>query len=398
MVDFLKANLAWMLVALGMSVILWATVALQLNPDVSTFVGGVPVDLRDMPSGLVATSPVLPVDLDVRAPLDALARLGPSSFHAYIELGGATPGVKEFLIRVEANDRRVMIDKITPERSTLRLEAIKKIDVPVRLNVVDNPPFGYVTKEAHATPSQVTIAGPEGQVDQVTDAVIEIKLDQVNASISKPMRPVPENKDGEQVSDVTLTPENVLVEVPIEQQLTYKAVPVAPQLAGSVALGFQIIGIQVDPTVVTVLGDPTTLSGTPFLSTKPIDVTGATADIVANSELSLPSGVSPVLRQPITVRIYISPVQGNKVVRVAPQIKGLGGKLKAELSPNTVDVTISGPMQLLTTIGPQDVQASVDVTGISGGTRLVTVTVTVASALRMDAVSPSQLSVTVLPQ
>ena len=398
MLDFLKANLSWMLVALCMSLILWATVAAQQNPDVSTFVGGIPVELRDRPSGLVATSPVLPVNVDVQAPLDALPRLGPTTFRAHIDLGGATPGVQEFPVRVEASDRRVRIEKVTPEKMTLRLEAIKKREVPVRLNVVDNPPFGYVAKGAHATPMQVTISGPEGQVDRVTAAVVEIRLDNVRASIREPLRPVPENNDGEQIPDVTTTPENVLVEVPIEQQLAYKAVPVAPQIAGSVALGYQIIGIQVDPTIVTAVGDPSVLDETPFLSTKPVDVTGTSSDIVANGELALPNGVSLVRRQPITVRVYVSPVEANKVVRVATQVKGLGDRLKADPNPNTVDVTISGPMPLLTTLRPQDVQATVDVTGISSGTRLVTVTVTVAAALRVDDASPKQVSVTIQPQ
>ena len=398
MLDFLKANRSWMLVALCMSLILWATVAAQQNPDVSTFVGGIPVELRDRPSGLVATSPVLPVNVDVQAPLDALPRLGPTTFRAHIDLGGATPGVQEFPVRVEASDRRVRIEKVTPEKMTLRLEAIKKREVPVRLNVVDNPPFGYVAKGAHATPMQVTISGPEGQVDRVTAAVVEIRLDNVRASIREPLRPVPENNDGEQIPDVTTTPENVLVEVPIEQQLAYKAVPVAPQIAGSVALGYQIIGIQVDPTIVTAAGDPSVLDETPFLSTKPVDVTGTSSDIVANGELALPNGVSLVRRQSITVRVYVSPVEANKVVRVATQVKGLGDRLKADPNPNTVDVTISGPMPLLTTLRPQDVQATVDVTGISSGTRLVTVTVTVAAALRVDDASPKQVSVTIQPQ
>ncbi len=398
MLDFLKANLSWMLVALCMSLILWATVAAQQNPDVSTFVGGIPVELRDRPSGLVATSPVLPVNVDVQAPLDALPRLGPTTFRAHIDLGGATPGVQEFPVRVEASDRRVRIEKVTPEKMTLRLEAIKKREVPVRLNVVDNPPFGYVAKGAHATPMQVTISGPEGQVDRVTAAVVEIRLDNVRASIREPLRPVPENNDGEQIPDVTTTPENVLVEVPIEQQLAYKAVPVAPQIRGSVALGYQIIGIQVDPTIVTAVGDPSVLDETPFLSTKPVDVTGTSSDIVANGELALPNGVSLVRRQSITVRVYVSPVEANKVVRVATQVKGLGDRLKADPNPNTVDVTISGPMPLLTTLRPQDVQATVDVTGISSGTRLVTVTVTVAAALRVDDASPKQVSVTIQPQ
>ena len=386
-----------MLVAIGMSSTLWGTIASQQNPDVSSFVPGITVDLRDKPPGLVVTSPVPPVNVDVRAPADMSPRLFPSTFRGHIDLTGAAPGVQEFPVRVESTDRRVRVENVSPDKITIRLEVIKKKEVPVRLNVADSPPFGYVAKTARVTPNQVTVSGPEGQVDQVIVAAVEVRLDNARSSVNQFLRPVPQNNGGEQVKDTATAPESVLVEVPIEQQLTYKAVPVAPQIAGSVALGYQIIGIMVDPTIITVVGDPSVLEEVPFLSTRAVDVSGATADIVVNSEIVLPNGIGLVRRQPITVRVYVSPVEANKVVRVVPQIKGLGDRLRAEANPSAVDVTVSGPMPLLATLRPQDVQVAVDVTGLVNSSRPVTVTASVPSPLRVDDISPRQVTVAVRP-
>lgn len=397
MLSVLRTNLAWMLVALAMSSTLWATVANQQNPEVTSFVAGVPIELRDRPQALVATSPILPVNVDIKAPLDLLPRLGPASFKAYVDLSGASPGTQEFRVQVEATDRRVQVEKMSPDRIILRLEAIRKKDVPVYLTVSDNPPFGYTAKQAKVTPDQVTVSGPEGQVDKVATAAVEVRLENARTSIRQPIRLTPQDAGGMPVSDVTTAPESVLVELPIEQQLTYKALPVAPQIAGSVAFGYQIVGIMIDPTVLTVVGDPNVLQDQAFLSTKPIDVASITADKVTAAEVVLPSGISLVRQQSLTVRVYVSPVEANKVVRVTPQLTGLADRLRAELDPAAVDVTVSGPMPLLSTLKPQEVHVTLDVSGISTGTKAITVTASVPSPLKIDEISPRRISVAIKP-
>ena len=63
-----------------------------------------------------------------------------------------------------------------------------------------------------------------------------------------------------------MVPEAVLVEVPIEQKLSYKTVPVEPKLQGTVGLGYQVVGVTIDPSTVTFVGDPKTLNQLQFVS------------------------------------------------------------------------------------------------------------------------------------
>jgi len=54
-------------------------------------------------------------------------------------------------------------------------------------------------------------------------------------------------------------------------------------------------------------------------------------------------------------------------------------------------------MPLLATLRPQDVQVAVDVTGLVNSSRPVTVTASVPSPLRVDDISPRQVTVAVRP-
>ena len=50
---------------------------------------------------------------------------------------------------------------------------------------------------------------------------------------------------------------------------------------GNVAFGYQIVGLQVDPQTVTVVGDPKVLVDMTVVHTQPVNVEGATGDVAS---------------------------------------------------------------------------------------------------------------------
>lgn len=324
-----------------------------------------------------------------------LRRLGSSAFEAYVDVSKAGPGVQDFQVRVDHSDPRVRVDEVLPSKMTMLLEVVARKEVPVKVSIVGSVPFGYTSKPVRMTPEQVVVSGPQSVVTRVASGAVEVNLEGVRTSIGQPFRATAHAEDGTDVKSVTIQPGSVFIELPVEREVGFKTVPLTPRVLGTVALGYQIVGMSVEPTAVTVVGDPVVLGELTYLSTKPVNVGGATGDVALVVEAETPEGVSLARKQNLVARVFVSPVEGSQVIRVAPTILGQASDLQSSVSPGSVDVTLSGPMPSLSSARPQDVKVVADVSGLVTGTYTIVPTVTVPSALRVDSVAPNRVSVTI---
>ncbi|MCL5075891.1 MAG: CdaR family protein [Chloroflexi bacterium] len=395
MLPFLKKQLSWILLAIGLSTIMWGIVTNQLNPEVSDVFQGIPVRVDNLPAGLVVRGEVQGVDVRIVAPQDVMKRLTRNEIQAYVDASKAGPGIQELPVRAEVAYFQAHVDDTQPSKVAVQLSVVKKKDIPVKVNLLGNVPFGYTQKLPRVAPEQVTVSGPEDAVKAAVAAVIDIRLDGVTSSISQLFKPVPQDGYGGDVKDVSLNPESVLVEMPIEREVGYKTVPIVPQVVGVPALGYQVVGVMSDPTSITVVGDPKALDGLSFLTTTPIDVTGASRDMTTNAEPSLPSGVSLARKQSVVVRLYINPIEGSEILRVAPTIKGLRDGLQATIAPSAIDVTLSGLMPVLSSTKPQDIQIVIDATGLTAGKYTVSPKVIPPPALKVGQIRPDKVELTI---
>lgn len=398
MLSTLRSNLAGILLALSLSAVLWAIVVNQHNPaETGLFPQGIRIKPERLPPGLVLVNEgALPeVVVRITTTKDQWERLQPSAFRATVDLAGATPGSREYPVRVEVRDGRVRLESYEPARVLLHLEELATKEVPVVVRVQQEPPFGYTAKPPRVAPEQVAVSGPKSLVEQVAVAAIEVRLGSEHADFRRELRPVPQTMAGDEVKGLTLSPERVLVEIAIEQQVTYKAVPVVPQVEDSVAMGYQIAGLGVEPPTAMIVGEPKALDQVAYLRTRPVSVSGLSADTVRSAELVVPSGVSLARRQSVSVLIYINYLYGSQLLRLAPVIHGLGPNLKATPAPGVVEVRLVGPMPTLINLKPNDVRVTLDLAGLGPGTHFIAPQVDFPPILRLDQVLPEKVAVTI---
>lgn len=396
MLTFLRQNLAWMILALVLSTALWLIVTLDQNPAESNWFPSIPVEVKDVPAGLTTRSDVLSVRVRVSAPRDVWASrlLLSDRFKAAVDASTAGPGITEAPVVVTSADSRAKIEEIDPARVVLRLEPIKKKDVPVRIRTAGAVPVGYSTRPPRVTPAEVTVSGPQGLVEQVAQVVVDVDLDGVRTSISQAYSVSPQTDTGTAVESVSLSAEKVLVEVTVVQELGYKTVSIQPQVVGTVGFGYQIVGIIVDPATTTVAGDPAALADLSFISTKAVDVSGAVGDVAVGIDPTLPSGVALARAQPLLVRVLISPVESSKTMEVAPSVRGAGDR-QVSLGTGSVQVTVSGPMPVLAKLSPRDVQVVVDVSGLVPGPHTVKPVISLPQLLKLVVSVPAEIPLTV---
>ena len=170
---------------------------------------------------------------------------------------------------------------------------------------------------------------------------------------------------------------------------------------GQVAAGYRLDSISVFPPVVTVYSDNPDLVNTlpGVVETQPVDLDGASSNVSLRVSLDLPQGVSVAGQQTVLVQAAISPIQssftlsGQKV-----EVTGLPPNLDSQTSPSTVDVILAGPLPTLDILRRQDVQVTVDVSGLTPGTYQLTPSVQVlASNVTVESLLPATVEVILTP-
>lgn len=399
MLVFLQRNLVWMIFSLALSGTLWLVVTTQQNPNVVDAFPSIPVELRNVPDGMIVRTEPPPVRVTFVAPADVMPSLRATRFRAQVDLSRGAAGLQEVPIEVTSLDGRVTVEEVTPARASVLLEPVlRRTNVPVRARLSGTAPPGYLPRTPRLNPDTIAISGPKSAVEQVVAAVAEVSLTGVTANVSQVYSMVPQNAAGERVDRVTMTPENVLVELAVEQERAFKAVPVSVELRGAPAAGYHVVGLRVDPASMTLEGDPRAIEALQFVPTQPVDLNNTAGDLSVNTELDVPTGVRVARAQPIVVRVFVAPVEGSKVIEVAPTVEGVAAGLRSAITPGTVRLTLTGPMPVLTSLTPREIRMVADASGLTPGTHTLRPRIEVPSLVRLQAIAPEQVQVTLAPQ
>ncbi|MBI3977261.1 MAG: hypothetical protein HY331_03660 [Chloroflexi bacterium] len=390
----LYENLILLLLALALSTILWVVVTNDQNPPIqNTFPGDILVTAVNVPAGVDVIGDLERVRVRISAPQDSWSRLRTGSFNATANLARFGAGLHEVAVDVRTPDPSVKILEVLPSKITIRLETLARRTIPVQVKVKDTLPFGYVYDQPRFAVKETAISGPSSLVSQVDAAVVEISLENKKVTIDQSFSITLLNPQGRPVEGVRVEPPTMNVQIPIEQQITYKTVPVHPVVHNDPARGYWVESINVNPAIVVVVGNRPVVEPISFLQTSPVDVAGAVNTVEQSVGLNLPEGSSLAGPQKVLVRVQISSVEGSKRLLVTPSVNGLRPEQRSVVDP--VDVTLVGPIPVLQGIKPTDVRASVDATGLLPGTYTLRVTVAAPERTKVASLDPVQVRVEV---
>jgi len=396
-------TLASVLLSLILAVVVWAGAISAQNPSVTqTFRQPLNIQFRNQPEGTVVVTRLdTTVQVRLTAPQDTWAVLSASDMEAYVDLSQAPIG-QDVQLEVVVQIKRpgVRLVERSPAFTTVRLERLASKTVPVRVNIIDSPPLGYVTREPVVTPPEVEVSGPQPSVDRVDHVGVDVWLRGTTESINRDLAPSPLSKDSLPITGLTVTPPTVNVQIELAQRANWAPnVPVRVNLVGEVAPLYSVSNITVVPSRVTLLGLPDALSEIQgYINTEPIDITGATESISRRVTLQLPAGVTvvpdtPEASQTVQVEIEIVPITSGRTMQVPVRGQGLAPGFEATFSPDTVDVVLYGPLAQLQNLTADDVQATVNLVDLAPGTHRLTPTVVVPPEFELKGVLPETVEV-----
>jgi len=170
---YVLKNLPFKLVSLAIAILLWWSVGRDQPIEIPMTV---PVEFQNAPVNLEINSDYpFQARLTLRGPQGLLQRLNPSEVHAVIDLQQAAPGERTFdLSRKDIHvPRNVSVVQIMPAQFHINFDHSVARTVPVQPRVIGTLLSGYGITTVTATPSTITIVGPERRVQAIQTAMTD---------------------------------------------------------------------------------------------------------------------------------------------------------------------------------------------------------------------------------
>jgi YbbR domain-containing protein len=394
---WLIGNLPLIVMSLILAMLAWFVAVEQANPTVeSRFPEPIPITATNLPEELVIVGTFEEeIQVTVRTTQSVWDSLRVEDFDAVVDLSGLDSGTHEAPVRVDLHREPSRITERDPQTVVIELDTRVSRTAPVRVETEGRPAIGYLPRPKMVDPEEVTVIGPASYVTRVVGAFATLSIQGVQQDVEESLSLRAQDEEGNSVPHVTLTPEAVDVRVPIEPSGYHTTLAVKAVLTGEIASGYRITDISIDPPTVTVFGNPDDLVALEqgFIETKPITVEGAQDDVVVRPGLTTPSEVTLVPGQQVEVRVFVEAIQSSLTITGTPEIQGLEPGYTATVSPDTVQVILSGPLPRLEALTPDDVRLVLDLFELPTGTHQIEPEVIAPAEITPEGVIPTTVQV-----
>lgn len=374
---YLWQNRETLLLSFLLAMAVWVSAELANDPNKEDPLANVPLRVVGLEDGLgLIGDPPASINVRLRAPESVWDEIlaDPGLIRGVLDLTDFGPGDYELEVEIKYSISPVQVTEVLPGKVRFTLEPMVTKAEQIQPALTGEPALGFVADEPTLSARSVAVYGPETLVNKVTAVRATLGISDLRETISSVIRLVAVDENEQVISGLTLSPDTVTIMVPISQASGYKDVAVRADIVGQPATGYRITNITVIPPTVTLFSsDPQLVVELPgFVDTQQLEVSGVTDAIDLRVTLDLPEGVSVVSdEQSVTVQIGVEAIETSVSLTVPIEIVGLAAGLDAEISPDRVDVILTGPLAVIEGLKPEDVLVFVTLSDLDAGSHLV---------------------------
>jgi YbbR domain-containing protein len=399
------SNLPIGIISVVLAALLWVAVTNEENPTLRQEVPfQVPVSEINIPNAYVVGSASPDhVSVTLTGAQDRVHSVKPEDLLVRVDLAGALTGGApnqslHYTVPAQVSVRKRGVQaEVNPESIAVTLEPEVQRTVPIKVNTLDTLPPGFDMAETPSTqPSEATISGAKENVDLVSAAIADVKLDGLTVNIEKTFPLDPRDSNGHPIGHVSIEPNQASVSVKVKQVQFTRQLTIDPHVRGRPAPGYGVGTIDAQPATLNVSGSLDAINQLSTVPTQDVDVEGATSDVVRTVGVQLPPGLTTAdSKSSIVVRVAIQALAGPGSIGVAPKIVGVGQGLSAALQTPTVVVNLTGSLPFLLKLAPGDVIATVDASGLGPGTYRLEPKIGLPAGIQADTVLPDRVAITI---
>ena len=198
--------------------------------------------------------------------------------------------MRSVLTSLIANPHYKLLSLLMALTTWLYVQGEQVVESKIRVPVAWALPKGLVTVEPLPAAVMVTVSGSRAAVRRSKDNDLELQIDLTDATMGEtglefasfpPVVP-------QSLEIVGFSPS--AIRFVLDERWTQKA-PVEASWVGEPGAGYDVAAVTLEPEVVTLVGPRATVALLREVQTKPIDVSGLTADARVPVELDLPRSV-----------------------------------------------------------------------------------------------------------
>ena len=269
--------------------------------------------------------------------------------------------------------------RITPYSSvTVDVEQLNSREVPVVVEFTGTLPEGYMRPGEDSfsvNPSTITVSGTSSDVTKISAARLYIDQSEMTESLNARFEYEFTDDDGNEViaPSLTTSSSSVIVSVPVYKT---KTVPVQFEgtVIGTVAAGYELESVSVNPSTVTIAGFESDLESIDRVFTRSIDIDGAQESFTTEVGFINQTGILWYSVESVEASVRIREKDTTVIIAALPlNVINELENTTTTLSVTEVTCAATGPVSYMATLLRDDVYAYVDLLSATVGRNSIAV-------------------------
>jgi YbbR domain-containing protein len=389
-------NVGLMILAVILAFFVWALASLQGDPILENTISAPVVVMGQPPAGEILSASTLPgsVSVRIRAPQSVFETLS-NTVQVPVDLSQLGPGEHVVELTPAINAQPSLLLSSRPNTATVTIENTTRQPFPVKVSLTGTPAIGYRTLAPVVASTEAIITGTSQVVTQVVTLEAIVNVDNVRSAVEQTVSLVARDAAGNAIDGLNISPSTVSVRVPVEQLSNYRDLAVRVKITGQPANGYAVTNVEYTPQVVTVFGPREAIQQLPgFIETLDFSIDKAKQTVEQRVGLNVPPNVSLVSEnQSVAVRVQIDAQQGARTVSRRLTVTGVATPFTSNVSPQSIDIVLAGPLPLLNQLAEEDVRVEVDAADLPAGVHQVAPTVIVPEGITVQSILPATVQV-----
>ena len=236
-----------------LAIVLWFVIINEQNP-LSEGSYTVPITVENLNSQYITSNVPKTVYVRLSGPRNTIINVGPSDIKAYIDLSDVQEGTVDVPIHVEIpSGTELKKQSMTSTKITVDVYTVKEFKLTP--HIVGNLDEKDFISELKIVPEKVVVSGARRLIQEVSQAVIEVPVNQRNSdfALMAPIRLY--DSEGSPVEGLEMTPWQSNVKVSIGHDAMSNSVPLNVNITGQTANKT----VTIQPTSIQIRGSADTL-------------------------------------------------------------------------------------------------------------------------------------------